>query len=114
MSHIIDAEPSTYEEAVGQQVWRDAMVEEYQSIMKNDVWEVVPSPEWKSMATSKWIYKIKHATNGSVEKYKARFMARGFSYIEGVDYDETFSPVAKYTSIRVVISLPLVLVWRIH
>ena len=52
------------------------MIEEYQLIMKNDVWDVVPRPEGKSVATSKWIYKIKHATNGSIEKYKARFVAR--------------------------------------
>ena len=55
MSHIIDAEPSSYEEAATQQVWKDAMVEEYQSIMKNDVWEIVPRPEGKPVVTSKWI-----------------------------------------------------------
>ena len=55
------------------------MIEEYQSIMKNDVWDVVPRPEGKSVVTSKWIYKIKHATNDSIEKYKARFVAHGFS-----------------------------------
>jgi hypothetical protein len=59
MSHIIDFEPSSYEEATGQQVWKDAMMEEYQSIMKNDVWEIVSRPEGKSVVTSKWIYKIK-------------------------------------------------------
>ena len=99
MSHIIDAEPSSYEEAAGQSVWRDAMMEEYQSIMKNDVWDVVPRPKGKSVVTSKWIYKIKHAADGSVEKYKARFVARGFSQKEGIDYEETFAPVARYTSI---------------
>ena len=55
------------------------MVEEYQSIMKNDVWEVVSRPEGKFVVTSKWIFKIKHADDGSVEKHKARFVARGFS-----------------------------------
>jgi hypothetical protein len=52
------------------------MMEVYQSIMKNDVWEIVTRPEAKSMVTSKWIYKIKHATYGIIEKYKARFVAR--------------------------------------
>ena len=55
--------------------WKDDMMEEYQSIMKNDVWDVVPRPERKSVVTSKWIYKFKHAVDGSIEKYKARFMA---------------------------------------
>ena len=58
---------------------RMGMIEEYQSIMKNDVWDVVPRPEGNSVVTSKWIYKIKHATDGSIEKYKAIFVARGFS-----------------------------------
>jgi hypothetical protein len=68
MSHIIDTEPSGHGEAAGQQVLQDAMAEEYQSIMKNDVWDIVPRPEGKSVVTSKWIYKIKHAADGSVEK----------------------------------------------
>jgi hypothetical protein len=55
------------------------MLGEYQSIMKNDVWDVVLRPEGKSMVTSKWIYKIKHAPDGSIEKYKERFMSHGFS-----------------------------------
>ena len=76
---IIDREPSTYEEAAEKKEWKDAMIEEYQSIMKNDVWEVVPRPEEKSIVSSKWIYKIKHARDRSIEKYKARFVARGFS-----------------------------------
>jgi hypothetical protein len=76
MSNIIDSEPSSFEEAIGQQVWRDAMVE-YQSITKNDVWDIVMRPEGKSVVTSK--YKIKHVADGSIEKYKGRFMVRGFS-----------------------------------
>jgi hypothetical protein len=99
MIHIIDSEPSCHGEASGEQVWQDAMTEEYQSILKNDVWDVVPRPEGKYVVTSKWIYKIKHVVDGSIEKYKARFVARGFSQVEGVDYDETFAPVARYTSI---------------
>jgi hypothetical protein len=73
--------------------------------MKNDVWDIVLRPEGKSVVTSKWIYKIKHAVDGSVEKYKTRFVARGFSQVEGIDYEETFAPVARYTSIRTIIAL---------
>ena len=65
MTHIIDYESSSYEEAANQQVGRDAMMEEYQSIMKNDVWDVVPRPDGKFVVTSKWIYKIKHEADGS-------------------------------------------------
>ena len=73
---FIDKEPSNYEEAVERKQWKDAMIEEYQLIMKNDVWDVVPRPDGKSVVTSKWIYKIKHAADGSIEKYKARFVAQ--------------------------------------
>ena len=64
------------------------MIEEYKSILKNDVWEVVPRPQGKLVITSKW---IEHAADGSVEKFKARFVARGFSQKEGIDYDEIFA-----------------------
>ena len=82
--------------------------------MKNDVWEVVSRSEGKSVATLKWIFKIKHAVDGSIAKYKARFVAWRFSQKEGIDYEETFAPVARYTSIRAVISLAAVLGWRLH
>eukprot|EP00253_Pinus_taeda_P032827 PITA_32827 len=81
------------------------MVEEYNSIMVNDVWEVVPRPQDRSVVGSRWIYKIKYTAYGSVEKYKARFVAKGYAQKEGIDYEETFGLVAKYTSIRTVISL---------
>jgi hypothetical protein len=89
-------------------------MEEYQSIMKNDVWDIVLRPEGKFMVTSKWICKINHVIDGSIDKYKARFVARGFSQKEGVDSEETFTPVTGYTSIRAVISLTSVMGWRIH
>ena len=64
------------------------MMKEYQ----NDVWDIVPKPEGKSIVSSKWICKIKHEADGSIEKYKARFMARGFSQKEGIDYEEDICP----------------------
>ena len=64
---FIDNEPSNYGEAVERKEWKDAMIVEYQLIMKNDVWDVVPRPEGNSVVTSKWIYKIKHAADGSIE-----------------------------------------------
>jgi hypothetical protein len=74
----------------------------------------VPWPEGKSVIGLKWIYKIKHAVDGSVKKFKAQFVAKGFSQKEKVDYDETFAPVAKYTSIRAVISIVAEMGWKIH
>ena len=73
--------------------WVDAMVEEYDSIVRNSAWEIVPRMVGKSVVGSRWIYKVKKADDGSVEKYKARFFSRGFSQIEGIDYEETFAPI---------------------
>jgi hypothetical protein len=109
LSDIIDAKPIIYEEAAEKKEWKDAMIEEYQSILKNDVWDVVPIPREKSVVSSKWIYKIKHAADGSVEKYKASFVAQGFSQKEGIDYEETFAPIARYTSIRIVLAIATVM-----
>ena len=60
VASLRDSKPSTFEEASQHLVWRDAMMEEYHSIMKNDVWQIVRRPEGKSMVTSRWLYKVKH------------------------------------------------------
>jgi len=79
VSNISDIEPSSFEEADRLHVWKDAMLEEYKSILKHNVWDIVPRPKDKSVVSSKWIYKIKHAVDGTVEKFKARFVARDFT-----------------------------------
>ena len=68
--------------------------------MKNRVWEIIPRSNDKSVVTSKWNYKIKHVVDGNIDKYKARFVARGLSKNKGIDYEETFSPTTRYTTIR--------------
>ena len=90
------------------------MAEEYQSIINIDVWEMVPRPKYKSVVSSKWIFKTKHSADDSIEKYKAIFVARGFSQKEGIDYDDTFSLVSRYTSIRTILSLASNMKWKLH
>jgi hypothetical protein len=109
-----DEEPTCSEEAIKRKEWADAMTEEYQSIMKNEVWEIVPRSKNKDGVSYRWLFKIKHVANGSIEKYKARFVARGFSHKEGIDYEETFAPVARYTSIRTIIALAAKMKWKLH
>ena len=77
-------------------------------------WDLVPKLENKSVVSSKWIYKIKHAADGNIEKYKARFVARGFSQKEGINYEETFSLVARYTSIETIMVLASMMKWDLH
>jgi hypothetical protein len=114
MCDLLQKEPTYFEEAIQKKEWENAMTEEYQSIIKNDVWEIVPRPKSKDVVSSKWIFKIKHVVYGSIEKYKVSFVARGFSQKEGIDYEKTFSHVAKYTSIRTIIALATKMKWKLH
>jgi hypothetical protein len=114
MGSISDAKPSSFEEVYKLKVWKDSMLEEYRSIIKNNVWDIVSRAKDKSVVYFKWIYKIKHAVDGSVENFKVIFVAKGFTQKEGIDYEHTFSPIARYTSIRTIISLAHVLGWKLH
>jgi hypothetical protein len=114
MCDLLENEPTYFEEAIQKKEWVDAMTEEYQSIIKNDVWEIVPRPNNKDVVSSRWLFKIKHAVDGSIEKYKERFVARRFSQKEGIDYEETFAHVARYTSIGTIIALAAKMKWKLH
>lgn len=105
MTKLIEAKPTPYEKETEHEVWKNAMLEEYQSIMKNDIQKIVTRPKDKSIVTSKWVYTIKHAADGSIDKYKEKIVARGFSQQQEIDYDETFAPTSRYTTIRSLISI---------
>jgi len=77
MSTIVQTEPCTFNEVIKHQVWKDAMNEEYESIMKIDVWDVVPRPKGKFVVTSKWLYKIKHGVDGSAENIRLGSLLKG-------------------------------------
>jgi hypothetical protein len=106
---IDDCELSSFDEAKGVKEWDDDM----NALIKNQTWDLVPKPKEVKPITCKWIYKIKSRANGSVDRYKARLVACGFSQKYGEDYDETFSLVAKMTSVRVVISLVAHHEWKL-
>jgi hypothetical protein len=114
MCDLLEEEPTCFEEAIQRKEWVDVMAEEYQSIMKNEVWEIVPKLKSKDVVSSRWLFKIKHVVDGSIEKYKARFVACGFSQKEGIDYEETFAPVARYTSIKTITVLAAKMKWTLH
>jgi len=82
--------------------------------MKNDVWEIVPRCEGKSIVDSRWLYKVKHTDDGSIETYKAWFVVRGFSQRARVNYEETFVPISRYTSIKTIMSLSSVFGWQLY
>ena len=114
MIEFVETEPSFFEEAIEQLVWVDAMVEKYKSIVKNSVWEVVARLTDKFVQGSRWIFKLKHATDESIEKYKTEFVANGYSQVEGIDYEETFAPVARYSSIKSILALTTQMGYNIH
>lgn len=106
-------DPETFSKAHGLSEWDDAMAVEYSSLMKNDTWELVPLPHGRKLVRCKWVYRTKYAADGSIDKYKASLVAKGFSQVEGIDYSETFAPVAKMDSIRLVLALATAQGWSV-
>ena len=94
-------EPKVIEEALKHSDWIVAMQEELNQFEKNKVWELVPPPEDKSVIETKWVFRNKMDEDGVVVRNKARLVAKGYSQQEGIDYDETFAPVARLEAIRI-------------
>ena len=105
--------PSTFKEASKQECWMEAMKVEYEALMKNETWDLVPYPNEKNVIENKWIYKIKYNSDGEIEKYKARLVAKGFAQKYGIDYEETFAPVAKMPTVRIILSLSAAQGWKV-
>jgi hypothetical protein len=110
-------EPQTVEEALNGEdakKWEMPMQEEYDSLVVNKTWSLVPLPKGRKPISCKWVFKIKHGVDGEVEHYKARFVARGFTQTFGVDYNETFAPIANFVSIRYIFALAAIEDMEIH
>jgi len=80
----------------------------------NATWELVALPEDKKVIGCKWVYKVKHNVDGSVSKYKARLVAKGYAQTYGIDYEETYSPVAKMTIVRTIIVMAATKGWSLR
>jgi len=92
--------PSNYRSALADPNWRAAMADEFQALIDNVTWRLIPRPPGANVMTGKWIFKHKYHSDGSLAHHKARWVVRGFSQQHGIDYDETFSPVVKPGTIR--------------
>jgi len=106
---VNDLEPSSYKDAVSgpnAERWRSAIENELESLRVNNTWTIVPeTPPGRHPIGCKWVFKRKLHLDGTIARYKARLVAKGYSQLYGVDYEETFAPVAKFTSIRAILSI---------
>jgi histone deacetylase 1/2 len=98
-------ELSSTAEALPDVRWKAAMDEEYDALIKNKTWHLFPSDHGQNIIDFKWVYEVKQKADGSIYRYKARLVAKGFKQHYGIDYEDTFSPVVKSATIRVVLSL---------
>lgn len=105
---VVENDPDTFSKAMNcrqSTLWYDAMKEEMNSMAQNQVWDLVELPDGYKPIGCKWVYKTKKDSSGNIERYKARLVAKGFTQREGVDYTETFSPVSKKDSLRVILAI---------
>jgi transposase InsO family protein len=106
--------PKSYQDALSHPGWNSAMQEEMRALDMNHTWTLVPPPSGAHIVGCRWVFTVKHNPDGTVERLKARLVAKGFTQTYGLDYTETFSPVAKLNSIRIIISLAANLAWPLH
>ena len=100
--------PATYEEAITspqKKQWEAAINEELQSLAAHNVWELAEAPKGTNIVSCKWVFKLKRLPNGQIDRYKARLVARGFSQKHGIDYYETFAPVVRMESLRILLAI---------
>ncbi|KAM7506655.1 hypothetical protein LguiA_017108 [Lonicera macranthoides] len=106
--------PNSVQEASNDPTWKAAMDEEMRSLKKNGTWNIVELPPGKRLVGCKWVYTVKHKADGTIKRYKARLVAKGYTQTHGIDCLETFAPVAKINTVRVLLSLATNLDWLLQ
>jgi hypothetical protein len=111
---VHSSDPQSYGEAVGNPFWESAMQEEYNSLLENQTWDLVPLPSGRKIVRCRWVYRTKSAADGKISRYKDRLVAKGFQQVHSIDYDETFTLVAKMDSIRLALAIATTKGWEVH
>ncbi|RVW15239.1 Retrovirus-related Pol polyprotein from transposon RE1 [Vitis vinifera] len=113
-AYLISTTPTSVPEALQLSHWKQAMTDEYLALLRNNTWDLVPLPTDRKLIGCKWVFKVKENPDGTINKYKACLVAKGFHQIVGFDFNETFSPVVKPTTIRIVLTIALNLQWKVR
>src|SRR5438445_4636149 len=106
--------PNNWKVAKQNPKWLNAMQEEFQALKKNDTWDIVSLPPEKRAVRFKLIFTVKQTPEGKVDRYKARLVTKGYTQTYGVDYEETFSPVIKMNTVRILLSCAANQDWKVH
>ncbi|PNX83829.1 beta-galactosidase [Trifolium pratense] len=106
--------PNSVQDALADPKWKAAMNEEMNSLQKNETWDLVDCPKGKKPVGCRWVYTVKYKPDGEIERYKARLVAKGYTQAYGIDYTETFAPVAKINTVRVLLSLAANFDWPLQ
>ena len=114
LSSSTPIEPHTAQEALLHPQWKQAMEEEYNALMHNQTWVLVPPDPHMKIVDNKWIFRINYHADGSIQRYKAHLVAKGFHQTHGIDFFETFSLVIKPCTIRVIFTLAVYFNWGIQ
>ncbi|GAU31202.1 hypothetical protein TSUD_210590 [Trifolium subterraneum] len=109
-----NTEPKSYLEASKFECWQKAMNDELDALAKTGTWKIVDLPPLIKPIGSKWVYKVKYKADGSIERHKARLVAKGYNQVEGLDFFDTFSPVAKLTIVRLLLATAATQNWHLH
>jgi histone deacetylase 1/2 len=102
---------TSVDQAFSDSRWVAAMHSEHQALLKNQTWHLVPIPKGKNIIGCKWVYKVKRKADGTIDRYKARLVAKGYKQRYGIDYEDTFNPVVKVATIRLILSLAVSKDW---
>ena len=106
--------PKSIKDAMQVLEWKDVILEEMRALEKNQTWELIDLPKEKRTIGCKWVFTVKFKSDGPLERYKDRLVAKGFTQTYGIDYSKTFAPVAKLNTVRVLLSIAVNLDWQLQ
>jgi histone deacetylase 1/2 len=109
-----NGEPNNLEEALGNINWKNAMDDEFSALQRNKTWRLVPPGKGRNVIDSKWVFKIKRKADDTIDRCKARLVAKGYKQRYGIDYEDTFSPVVKAATIRLILSIAMSNGWSLR